>query len=228
MTSTLNTKKNNRTLLLLICAVILVAIVTFVLHAKHQKNTKIEEVAANLKIDGTVLPTPRVIHDFHMTDNHGQSFSNTNLKHHWTMMFFGFTNCGYVCPTTLAALEKMMVTLKTDLPEPLRPMIVMVSVDPERDTVARINDYVKSFDPQFMGIRGTLAETNALANQMSVVFSKVTMPNGQYMMNHSAEIMLLDPNGNLRAFFSYPHEAMQMRHDYKAIVNAYQKFYAVQ
>lgn len=180
-----------------------------------------DQMADSLNIDGTVLPTPRVIHAFDLTDNHGKPFNNANLKNHWTLMFFGFTNCGYVCPTTLSELNRMYNNLKSQLPANLIPQVVMVSVDPERDTVARINDYMKSFNAAFIGTRTDLAHTTALANQMSVVFSKVNMPNGDYTINHSAEIMLLDPQGNIRAFFSYPHKADQMVRDYAAIVHAY-------
>jgi protein SCO1/2 len=212
--------KNITTTLVIMAVVIVVALSGFFYHIKH-KNHSPEQIAMNINIDGTVLPSPRIIHPFNLTDNHDKPFNNTNLKGHWTLMFFGFTNCGYVCPTTLSALNTMYTNLKSQLPPDLLPQIVMVSVDPERDSTTRINDYVRSFNPTFIGARANLAETTALANQMSAVFSKVQMPNGDYTINHSAEIMLLDPNGNLRAFFSYPHKADQMLHDYVAIVHVY-------
>lgn len=216
MTSSRN--KINATIAILV--VVIVAALGGTLYHSKQKNDSANQAMA-ITVDGTVLPTPRIIHPFSLTDNHDHPFNNANLKGHWTLLFFGFTNCGYVCPTTLSALNTMYTNLKSQLPADLLPQIVMVSVDPERDTTTRINDYIKSFNPAFLGAHADIAQTTALANQMSVVFSKVPMPNGDYTINHSAEIMLLDPNGNLRAFFSYPHKADQMQHDYIAIIHAY-------
>lgn len=220
---TLSSRKNVITTISIIIVIVVISFVGLLFKTKHKIHLDLDanQIAQNINIDGTVLPNPRVIRPFNLTDNHHQPFTNTNLKGHWTLMFFGFTNCGYVCPTTLAELNKMVINLKKQVPPDLIPQVVLVSVDPERDTVARLNDYVKSFNATFLGVRTDLANTTALANQMSVVFSKVQMPNGDYSINHSAEIMLLDPHGNLRAFFSYPHKADQLLHDYLIVIHAY-------
>lgn len=213
-----SSKNHFRLIAVLACAVVICAIGGFYRHL-HQARSNF--ITHEITIDGTVLPQTRKIYPFNLTDNRGKPFTKDSLKGHWTLMFFGFTNCGYVCPTTLSALNKMFNNLKAHLSPPLLPEVVLVSVDPERDSVKRMNDYVKSFNPAFRGARADMEETKTLANQMSVVFDKVAMPNGNYMVNHSTEIMLLDPEGNLRAFLSSPHVPDHMVRDYEAVIRAY-------
>jgi protein SCO1/2 len=168
--------------------------------------------------EGVYLPQPRTdIMDFKLTDNHGKPFTRDNLKGHWTMMFFGFTNCGLVCPTTLAALRDMYKTLQKTLPADQLPQVVMVSVDPERDTVKRMNDYVTSFDPHFIGARADIDETVQLEKNLHIAAAKIES-NGHYTINHSAEILLFNPLGQLQAFLTYPHHAPQMVKDYQDIL----------
>lgn len=212
----MNTKNNLRLILSLFTGIFILGFAGMYYHHKHRLPTPSE-----IKIDGTVLPQTRFIQPFNLTDNSGNSFNKDAIKGHWTLMFFGFTNCASICPTAMSALAKMYRQLESHIPQQLLPQVVMVSVDPERDTVKRMNDYVKSFDSHFIGVNGNMDETKAFANQMSVVFEKVDMPNGNYYMNHSAEIMLMDPAGNLRAFFSSPHVPEHMVQDYEAIIRAY-------
>ncbi len=206
--------------IVLVCAI---AFGGILYHQHRQKHLTPAAIASHIEIDGTVLPTPRVIHPFQLRDTQNKPFSNANLKGHWTLIFFGFTNCGYVCPTTFSELAKTYKTLQAQLPASLLPQVVMVSVDPDRDTINRLKDYVHAFNPAFIGLRGKIDATKNLADQMSAVFAKVNMPNNNYTVTHSAEIMLLDPNGNLRAFLSYPHTSDRMTHDYESVVQAYTK-----
>ncbi len=168
--------------------------------------------------EGVYLSQPRTdIINFTLTDNHGKPFTRDNLKGHWTMMFFGFTNCGMVCPTTLAALRDMYHTLQKKLPADQLPQVVMVSVDPARDSVARMNDYVNSFDSHFIGARADITETVKLEKNLHIAAAKIES-NGHYTINHSAEILLFNPLGQLQAFLSYPHHAPQMVKDYQDIL----------
>ena len=174
-----------------------------------------------VKIDGVVLAQPLAITNFKLTDIRGKAFDKHNLKGRWTMMFFGFTNCGAVCPTTLAELNKMYKSLQAELPDDKLPQVVMISVDPERDTLARLSDYVAAFNPHFTGARGEETDLIALEKQLHIVSAKM-QADGQgkdhYTINHSAEIILFNPNADVQAFLSYPHEAGQMVKDYKAIL----------
>jgi len=172
-------------------------------------------------IDGFVVTDPKDISEFKLTDNAGQVFNKDSLKGRWTMLFFGFTNCGMVCPTTMAALSQMYQTLSDQLPKEMLPQIVMISVDPERDTVQRMNEYVTSFNPHFIGARAEMPQIEALEKEFHLVAVKM-QADGQgknhYMINHSAEILVINPDGKLQAFMSYPHKPEQMVQDYKSLL----------
>jgi protein SCO1 len=178
--------------------------------------------AQEIKIEGIVLPSGKKIADFQLTDNNGKPFTKENLKGHWTMLFFGFTNCGNVCPTTMVELNKMYKTLQAELPDNKLPQVVLISVDPERDTVEKMDAYVRAYNSHFVGARADISETQAFANQMHIAAVKM-QPEGHaahhYMINHSAEILLVNPNAEVQAYLSYPHKADQMVKDYKSMLN---------
>ncbi len=199
------------------------AIVGFVIYFGVIKPQQQYHARAQVKIDGVFLPAPKEITDFNLTDNKGNAFTKENLKGRWTMMFFGFTNCGYVCPTTLSALNKMYQSLQKDLSENQLPQVLFISVDPDRDSIKRINSFVSSFNANFIGARAEIEELAALEKQLNIAVVKM-MPPGKgkdrYNIDHSAEILLFNPDGKLQAYFSFPHEAPQMIKDYKAIIAA--------
>jgi len=179
--------------------------------------------ASNIKIEGVVLPQSKEIAKFQLTDNHGNAFTNDNLKGHWTMLFFGFTNCGMVCPTTMAALNRMYKELEKELPADKLPQVVLVTVDPERDTTEKLDEYVNAFNSHFIGARTELAETLLLEREFSIAAVKMQadgMAKNNYSINHSAEILLINPDGKIKAYFSYPHKAEKMVKDYKLILAA--------
>ena len=223
-------QKNNRLLFLLIAIALLVAafgIANKMRGVSTGSTTPVDNAAVlaqlkQLKIDGTVLDTPRVIAPFTLTDMNGQAFTLNNFKHRWSLVFFGFTNCGFVCPTSMAGLNKMYQALAQQLPQDLLPQVVMISVDPRRDTVARMKEYVTSYNPHFIGARAEKPAVDALAHQMSAVYTQTASTDGNpnhYTINHSAEVMLVDPQAQLRAFFSYPHNGPTMAHDYQSIIS---------
>lgn len=165
----------------------------------------------------TVLPKARDIAAFSLIDNKNKIYTNQNLLGHWTMFFFGFTNCGYICPTTMAELKKMAELLEKEDIKP--PKVVLVSIDPERDTIKRLNDYVTGYNPNFIGITGSQAKIDALAQNMNILHIKVNNNNNKknYDIDHSGAILLIDPQGKLKAVFSMPHKAQQLAHDYALI-----------
>ncbi len=100
---------------------------------------------------GTILAPARALADFSLIDNQGRGFGAANLRGHWSLMFFGYTNCPDYCPTTLttlAALEKQLRAAKIAAP----PQVIFVSVDAKRDTPAQLNQFVPDFDPDFIGL----------------------------------------------------------------------------
>jgi len=176
-----------------------------------------------IKIDGVYVSKPTAIQNFQLTDNHGQSFDKAKMRGKWTMLFFGFTNCGMVCPTTMSELNKMYGKLSKELPNKELPQVVLISVDPQRDTVEKINAYVNAFNPHFIGLRGDESQIANLKKELHIVSAKMQTgdgKNGHYTINHSAEIMLFNPDAKLQAFLSYPHQADQLVLDYKNILGA--------
>jgi protein SCO1 len=179
-----------------------------------------QRVAPSALAAGTLLSPPRSLPEGRFTDQNGAAFSAGRLRGHWSLLFFGFTSCPDICPTTLAMLAQVRKAL-ADLPEGQRPQVILVSVDPRRDTPERLAAYVRYFDPSFLGI--TAGDQRALeefARQMGVVVSVSASADGSYTVDHSASVFLVDPQGALRALFSPPHSAQLIARDYRAILGA--------
>lgn len=168
----------------------------------------------------TLLEPARPLPPMAFIDDQGQPFGAERMRGHWSILFFGFTHCPDVCPTTLALLAQVEKQL-ADLPAGQRPQILLVSVDPQRDTPQRLAGYVKSFSPTFAGITGGQQAIHAFALQMGVPVAISPLPGGNYTVDHSAAIFVVDPNGALRALSSTPHDVPIIAADYRSIVAAY-------
>ena len=137
----------------------------------------------------------RPIGAFSLTDQKSQRVGHVELEGNWSLLYFGYTSCPDVCPTTLSQLAQAMKLLTR------RPQVIMVSVDPERDTPARLGEYLKSFDPGFIGYTGTFDEVVNLATQLNIAFGKVPGSSpGTYEVNHSADIVVVNPKGKYAGF----------------------------
>lgn len=167
----------------------------------------------------TVLSPPRPLPPLDLVDQDNRPFDANRLRGGWTLLFFGFTSCPDVCPVTMAALAETSKLL-ADLPEKLRPRVVMISVDPERDTPERLAGYVKAFDPTFVGATGTKAAVDELALRIGVVIAKRPIDGDNYSVDHSSSVFLIDPDGALRALFSAPHTPKLIAEDYRRIAGA--------
>jgi protein SCO1/2 len=170
-------------------------------------------------IQGIYLLKPIKINDFELTDHHDKKITIQNLKQRWTLLFFGFTHCDSVCPTTLAALNKTLTILQSTVPQNDLPHVLFITVDPERDTTARLSQYVTAFNPSFIGARTSRANTDSIRSQFHIEAEKSQQSVTNYAVNHSAEIVLINPDAQIQAYFSYPHEPEQMARDYQLIVN---------
>lgn len=174
------------------------------------------------KFHGTYLEKPRTINQFSLTGIDQKPFDNSSLKGEWTLVFFGFTNCGYLCPTTMAELGKMYRLLEKKGVKRL-PRVVMVSIDPERDSLEKLNNYVKAFNPNFYAARGEDELINAMTREMGIAYAKVINkeshdPNN-YDVEHSGAVILFNPQGELNAFFTTPHHADLLVKDYQLLVS---------
>ncbi|HHF7373553.1 SCO family protein [Legionella bozemanae] len=170
---------------------------------------------------GTYLENPRPVNRFSLTGIDAKSFDNKSLKGKWTIMFFGFTNCGYVCPTTMAELTKMYHLLEDKGVKNL-PRVVMISIDPERDNQEKLGSYVTSFHPDFYGARGDEESIKLMTREMGIAYAKVIEQGNDsknYDIQHSGALMLFNPQGELNAFFTTPHHADLLAKDYLLLVS---------
>jgi protein SCO1/2 len=161
---------------------------------------------------GTQLPKPRALQDFRLTDIDGQPVTLAALRGQPSLLFFGFTQCPDVCPTTLAMLARARERARD---APLR--IIMISVDPERDTPSRLGAYVRAFDPSFTGLTGSVAEVEQLARQLGVAAVRVPRPGGDYTIDHSAALLWLDPEARLTTIFTPPFNIDALARDFTTL-----------
>jgi len=170
---------------------------------------------------GTVLKTPRPVSDFQLTGTNSKIFNNKSLKGHWTMVFFGFTNCAMMCPTAMRELSITYNLLQSDKVKPL-PEILMVSVDPKRDSLKRMRDYVTGFNKSFIGAIGSDKKVRKLSYEMGIAYEKVISKNkksADYDIQHSGAIIVLNPKGEIKAFFNWPHKPSDMAQDYTNLIS---------
>ena len=172
--------------------------------------TQLDRPAPRLA-SGTWLPQPRAVADFSLLDTTGRPFTRADLLGAPTLVFFGFTHCPDVCPTTLLKLAQ--VRKSAALPG-LR--VLFVSVDPARDTPPVLGLYVHAFDPSFLGLTGDATKIAALAANFGVAVNRVDLPGGDYTMDHSAVVFVLDAGARIAAIFTPPFEAPALSADLRS------------
>jgi protein SCO1/2 len=155
-------------------------------------------------------------HDFHLTDAAGQAKSLADYRGKIVLLFFGYTQCPDVCPTTMADLKNVMQMLGADAD---RVQVLFVTLDPARDTSALLTQYVPSFDPRFVGLRGDEAVTEQTAKEFKVFYQKVpgATPMG-YTLDHTAGTYVFDANGRIRLFIRQGESADAIAHDVKLLL----------
>ena len=144
---------------------------------------------------------------FKLTDQNGKQITDRDLKGHPSLVFFGFTHCPEVCPTTLFDISEVLNKLG---PDAAKVNAVFITVDPERDTPPVLKDYLASFNPRLIGVGGDAEELAKVAKEYRVYYKKVPTKDGDYTMDHTAIVYLMDKNGQFVAPFSLkrkPEEA---------------------
>lgn len=167
-----------------------------------------------------LLPEPRVIADFALSDHHSKPFSLQNFKGHWSLLFFGYTSCPDVCPSTLFQLQHARQLMLQEESAENIPQVYLVSVDFERDTPQKLAEYLHYFDPAFTGLRGEEHQMRALTLQLGIAYFVEQHENGalQYQVDHSASLLLLNPGGQLRGVFPAPHDAARIAQDVLTVI----------
>jgi protein SCO1/2 len=141
---------------------------------------------------------------FRLTDQNGQPFSDQDLRGRSFLVFFGFTHCPDACPTTLFEISEIMSELGSDAD---RTAALFITVDPERDTPEALKDYLSSFDPHVRGLSGDPAEVAAVAKAYRVYYRKVPLDGGDYTMDHTAIVYLMDKQGRFVSPFNMKRTA---------------------
>lgn len=167
----------------------------------------------------TVFPAARALPAFELLDQQSRAFGPGQFTGRWSLVFFGFTNCPDVCPATLATLAAARRELAS-LPAAQQPDVVLVSVDPGRDTPGRLAEYLAFFDPSFTGVTGDAAQIARLAEALGVaiIIGKADAQ-GRYTVDHSTNVFLVNPAGAVSAVFGAPHTPDGFAHDYRLILN---------
>ena len=195
-------------LVLFMCAVLI-----GFLHKMSQPRVLSE---AELRANGAIeLTRPRILDDFALLSDSGATFHTADLAGHWTLIFFGFTRCPDVCPTTLSTLSSFYQMLDEDTRADTD--ILLVSVDPKRDRPRQLHDYVRYFNADFRGLTGEFIDIKRFANQLNVPFNKVTLENGDYTVDHGAQVVLINPRGDYHAFFKAPLDPAKMKLTYRSM-----------
>lgn len=174
---------------------------------------------------GTLLPSAKPIADFQLVDQDGEALTLANLKNQWTFVFFGYTQCPDVCPTSLSMLGQVMRILEKEPGLDKMPRGLFVSVDPERDTPELLKQFVPYFYPDFSGATGSQEELMKLTRQLGILYARSDDNNsedGNYLVDHSAAIILFNPDGKYHALFNVPHDPALIASDFLLVKNYYE------
>ena len=174
--------------------------------------------AAKLQFNGVDITGAEYARTLALPDQYGKPRTLADFKGKVTVVFFGYTQCPDVCPTTMAELAQVRKALGKDGE---RVQGVFVTVDPERDTPVVLQAYMASFDPSFVALRGTVEQTKDAAKEFKVFFAKVPgRVEGSYTMDHTAGSYILDGNGKVRLFVRYGAPTEALASDIKALLAA--------
>ncbi len=158
------------------------------------------------------IPIASELPEFTLIDQMGNTVDSNTFRGQWDLVFFGFTHCPDVCPTTL----QLLANVKRELAESgarTLPRIVLVSVDPERDTPELLGQYVDYFGEGNLAVTGDLAEVRTLTAALGIFFEKAPADGENYGVDHAAAVIVLNENGEFSALFSTPHIIANFVHD---------------
>ncbi len=211
---------------------LLIGLLMFLVGCQRAAEKPVTEMA-------TVLPQGKKIADYQLTSYGEKDFGNDSTLGKWTLFFFGYTRCPDVCPTELYMLAELIRRIDQNSALVTQaPQVVFVSVDPQQDKPEALRDYVRFYHPSILGITGKQSDVDRLSRAMGAFHERVYHQNGEvialdtedeipvglensYLVNHSATIFLVNPEGDLHAVFSAPHDPDVMLRDLAAIQSAW-------
>ena len=151
----------------------------------------------------TLFGSGLAVDDFQFIDQHGNAVDKSSFKPGWRLVFFGYTFCPDICPTTLADLNRVWKKLSPQAQQSVQ--VVFVSIDPERDTPESLAPYLAYFNSEFMAMTGNVASLERLAEQLNGFYARVEREDGMaYLMDHSSNLMLVDDSWQYRGYIEPP------------------------
>jgi len=170
------------------------------------------------ELQGVLRPAPKPLHEFNLIDQHRQAFNLERLKGKWSFVFFGYTHCPDVCPTTLSTLAVVSRKLQADPGDPASIQVVFVTVDPQRDTPELISKYLDYFNKDFLGASGPKQDLDKLTRQFGAGYMlQPKQGSDEYLINHTRSIFLVDPQARLVAAFAPPHDPATIAEQFRQI-----------
>jgi protein SCO1/2 len=178
-----------------------------------------------------ILPRPRDIAEFELRDHTGAAFDRANFEGRWSFVFFGFVSCPDVCPTSMAVLgtvDRQLQSGDSELADQFQG--ILVSVDPERDSLEALGAYATAFSPRFLGVTGSREDLVELTTQVNVAFAKVPLAEAltqearspealadAYTLDHTGNIVIINPRGHYHGFIKLPHNPETIRLTYQTL-----------
>ena len=204
----------------LLCVVfIAIVLAAFVFNTTRVKTMSFEDLAEQGSI---MLPKPRAIAEISLQADDGSAFTEANLvsadtaESVWTFVFFGFTNCPDICPTSMAEMGKAYNDLTPEERQSFQG--ILVSVDPERDDLKSLGEYARAFSPSFIGVTGSIPKLATFATQVNAAFAKVPGGPGEpYQMDHTGNLVIVNPRGHYHGFIKMPHSRAKLVETFRAL-----------
>lgn len=207
-------EKNNRIPIIVILVILVVTVVVVV-------NNMIMRPGTPQELMGVIRSVPKVLDPFELHDQHGVSVSGDIFRGKWSFVFFGYTSCPDICPTTLHVLKDVTGKLALDDSERASStQVIFISVDPDRDTTPRLAEYMEFFDKGFVGVTGDRVNIDNITRQFGAGYAiEKANPDApdQYLVGHTSAIFLVSPEARLVASFSQPHSSETITRQYTKI-----------
>ncbi len=160
----------------------------------------------------------RIIPDFELINHDGEPFTLDSMRGQWTLVYFGFTSCPDICPTTFATLSQVYSKLDAKIKEQVQ--IVLITVDPARDTEDKLKLYMNHFHSDFVGVTGDFIAIRKLTDKLNVAFSKV-VTGDDYTVDHSGHLVLINPYGHYHGIFKPPFSLARLKLTLQSIVASF-------
>lgn len=205
-------------------AILLVALIIAASLVAYWVSRPVPSTQFPTALQSALWPEPKPLPSFTLTNHLNQPLKRDEFLGHWTFLFFGYTSCPDICPNTLAVLRSIADRLESVQGGANPPQYLFVSVDPQRDTVERLNNYVTYFHPSLVGATGKEEVIAELAKELYILYERAeTRSPDDYDINHTASIVLVDPQARLYGKFSPPHKPGEMVELYQRLREHYRQ-----